>query len=455
MNNLKFKDKFSYGVGSLGKDLYMGMINYYLLIYFTDVFGITALAVGTLFFVARLWDAINDPIMGIIADRTKTRIGKYRPYILIIPFFAAAAFIMLFTVPHLGTIGKLVWAYITYIAVSMTYTALDVPMMSLVPVITRNQTERTSLLGFSRWFSFLAFGAASVLALPLISWFGGENSAKGYQILAIVIAAVAFLSSMTLFFNIKETRVLQNKKNAFKDYIEVLRTNKPFQKVIFTRIAYDLGIQMSGGILVYWAIYYLGRIDLVPIISLVSIVSSLIGFMIVPSIMKRIGKKKSMTIALSIIVLVSFGVLFFGKVIPILLVLMSVQGFAISLLNLCNISMLADTGEYSQYKTGSRSDALLFSINTFSYKIALAIAGGIMGIFLTVIQYVPDAEQTAHTLKWLNIMFSLGPVIFMIAGVIINSKYELTESRYNEILIELDARKTEELNSKNISNQTG
>jgi sugar (glycoside-pentoside-hexuronide) transporter len=444
MHMLRFKDKLSYGVGSLGKDLYMGMINFYLLIYFTDVFGITALAVGTLFFVARLWDAINDPLMGIIADRTSTRIGKYRPYIFVVPFVAAVAFILLFTVPDLSATGKIAWAYITYITVSMAYTALDVPMMSLVPVITRNQEERTSLLGFSRWFSFLAFGLAAVIALPAIKWFGGENTVQGYHTLAIVISIVALLSSMTLFFNIKEKRVLQVKKNTFSDYINVLKTNKPFQKVIFTRIAYDLGLQMSGGVLVYWAIYYLGRIDLVPIISLVNITSSLIGFMIVPSIIKRIGKKNSMTIALSTIVILAFGILFLGRTPAILLVLISVQGFSVSLLNLCNISMLADTGEYSQYKTGSRSDALLFSINTFSYKIAMAIAGGLTGIFLTLIQYVPNAAQAPETLKWLNIMFSLGPVVFMMAGVYINSKYELTELKYNEILKELDKRKIEE-----------
>ena len=454
MTMLNFKDKFSYGVGSLGKDLYMGMINYYLLIYFTDVFGITALAVGTLFFVARLWDAINDPLMGIIADRTSTRIGKYRPYILVVPFIAAVAFIMLFTVPDLSLAGKLIWAYTTYIAVSMAYTALDVPMMSLVPVITRNQEERTSLLGFSRWFSFLAFGLAAVFALPLIQWFGGENTAKGYHTLAIIVSIIALLSSMTLFFNIKEKKRLQNKKNTFSDYFNVLKTNKPFQKVIFTRIAYDLGLQMSGGVLVYWAIYYLGRIDLVPIISLVNITFSLIGFMVVPSIIKRIGKKNSMTIALSAITILAFGVLFLGRFPSILLVLMAGQGFSISLLNLCNISMLADTGEYSQYKTGSRSDALLFAINTFSYKIAMAIAGGLTGLFLTLIHYVPNATQTPETLKWLNIMFSLGPVIFMMAGVYINSKYELTETRYNEILKELDARKTKKTNTKTLTSNT-
>ena len=380
--------------------------------------------------------------MGIIADRTNTRIGKYRPYIFIVPFVALVAFILLFTVPSLGTTGKLVWAYITYITVGMAYTALDVPMMSLVPVITRNPTDRTTLLGFSRWFSFLAFGIAAVCALPLISYFGGDNTEKGYQMLAIIISIVAFLSSMTLFFNIKEDRILQTRKNTFREYFQVLKTNKPFQKVILTRISYDLGLQMTGGVLVYWAFYYIGDRSLVPILNLVNIVSALIGFTIVPSIMKKIGKKSSMTLALSAIIIICFGLLMWGKNTSILLPLFALQGFAVSLLNLCNISMLADTGEYSEYMTGSRSDALLFSINTFSYKIAMAIAGGILGVFLTLINYIPNDAQSAETLKWINLMFCLGPVIFMTAGVFITSKYELTEDKYEEIIKELDLRKS-------------
>ncbi len=435
---LSLKEKLFYGVGSLGKDLYMGFISFYLMIYFTDVFGISALAVGTLFFVARVWDAVNDPLMGIIADKTKTPWGRYRPYSLFVPIIAAIAFILMLSGPELSTNGKLVWAYITYIVLGMAYTALDVSMMSMVPTFTTDSKEKTSILAFQRWFAFLAFVIAAVCTIPLVEKLGGGNDALGYRYYGYVIAAVSIVSSLCMFFHVKEKRDLgELPVNNLKDYWVILKENKPFQKVVGIRIAYDFGMQISSGITAYWVIYYLQKPDLISLIMPISFGTGLVGFLFIPQILTKIGKKKASIYGFWGLILGSVIKLIFSHNVVMIVLSLVIIGFAIALLNLANISMVADTAEYSQWKLGKRSDSLLFAMNTFAYKISMAFAGGVAGIALSLANYVPNVEQTEETLRVLNLMFSIGPVIFLLIGIWITSKYSLTEDKYTEIIEEL------------------
>ena len=436
---LTLREKFFYGIGSLGKDLYMGFISFYLMIYFTDVFGISALAVGSLFFIARVWDAINDPIMGVIADKTNTRFGKYRPYSLIIPFFAAICFILMLNPPQLHGDGKVLWAYITYIGLGMAYTALDVPMISMVPTFTSNPEEKTSILAFQRWFAFLAFVLAAMVTPPLIEKLGNENTALGYQYYGYMIAIISIICSLGMFFNVKEKRNLSNlPKNTVKDYWNILKENKPFQKVVGIRIAYDFGMSISSGVTVYWVIYFLQKPDLVSVLTPITYGTGLVGFLIIPTIIKKIGKKKASAYGFWGLILSSVLKLVFAKNLTMVIISLIITGFAIALLNLSNVSMLADTAEYAQWKLGKRSDSLLFAINTFAYKISMAFAGGVTGLLLSLANYVPNVPQSELTLTVINLMFSVGPIIFLLIGLLIVKKYELTEDAYSQIMDELD-----------------
>ncbi len=437
-NKLTLKEKLLYGQGSLGKDLYMGFISFYLMIYLTDVFGISALAVGTLFFVARIWDAVNDPMMGVLADKTKTPWGRYRPYSLFVPFIAAIAFILMLSSPELSDSGKLIWAYVTYIVVGMAYTALDVSMMSMVPTFTSDSEEKTSILAFQRWFAFLAFVIAAMCTIPLVEKLGGGNEVLGYRYYGYVIAGISIISSLTMFFHVKEKRDLGDLPvNNMKDYWFLLKENKPFQKVVGIRIAYDFGMQISSGITAYWVIYYLQKPDLISIIMPISFGTGLIGFLFIPKIIQKIGKKKASIYGFWGLIIGSVIKLFFSHNVAIIIISLVIIGFAIALLNLSNISMVADTAEYAQWKTGKRSDSLLFAMNTFAYKISMAFAGGVTGVILALANYVPNVEQTQQTLTVLNLMFSIGPVIFLLIGLWITGKYTLTEEKYQEIIQEI------------------
>lgn len=442
MEKLTLREKFFFGVGSLGKDLYMGFISYYLMIYLTDVFGMSALAVGTLFFVARLWDAINDPMMGVIADKTETRWGKYRPYMLFIPFIAAITFVLMLFPVDLPPMGKIVWAYITYIGIGMAYTALDIPMMAMVPTFTTSDQEKTSILAFQRWFAFLAFVLAASFTIPMVKYLGNGDDAKGYMYYGFIVAIVSLISSLLCFFNVKEKRDLGKLPvNKTKDYIEILKVNKPFQKVVGIRIAYDFGMQMTSGVTTYWIIYFLKKPELIPYLMPMSMGSGLIGFMFIPKIIEKIGKKSVSNWGFIGLIVSCFMKYFCGSNIIMLVLALILAGFAISALNLANISMLADTAEYTHWKLGKRSDSLLFALNTFAYKIALAVSGGVIGLVLAISNYVPNVEQTPYTLKMLNLMFGIGPVIFLIFGMILVKKYEITEDKYAEMIKDIEAGK--------------
>lgn len=448
MDKLTIREKFFFGVGSLGKDLYMGFISYYLMIYFTDVFGISALAVGTLFFVARLWDAINDPMMGVIADKTNTRWGKYRPYLLFVPIFAAITFTMMLIPVNISNAGKIVWAYITYIGIGMAYTALDIPMMSMVPTFTTDDKDKTSILAFQRWFAFLAFVLAASLTIPMVESLGGGNVGKGYMYYGIIVSVISLISSWLCFANVKEKRDLGKLPvNKLKDYINILKVNKPFMKVVWIRIAYDFGMQMTSGVTTYWIIYFLKKPELIPYLMPITMGSGLLGFMFLPKIIEKLGKKTVSNLGFIGLIISCFMKYFFGKNIILLVAALILAGIAISALNLANISMLADTAEYSHWKLGKRSDSLLFALNTFAYKIALAVSGGVIGFVLAISNYVPNVEQTPYTLKMLNLMFGIGPVIFLIFGMILVKKYEITEEKYAQIIKDIEAGKIGESNN--------
>lgn len=419
MDKLTIREKFFFGVGSLGKDLYMGFISYYLMIYFTDVFGISALAVGTLFFVARLWDAINDPMMGVIADKTNTRWGKYRPYLLFVPIFAA-----------------------------ITFTMMLIPVMSMVPTFTTDDKDKTSILAFQRWFAFLAFVLAASLTIPMVESLGGGNVGKGYMYYGIIVSVISLISSWLCFANVKEKRDLGKLPvNKLKDYINILKVNKPFMKVVWIRIAYDFGMQMTSGVTTYWIIYFLKKPELIPYLMPITMGSGLLGFMFLPKIIEKLGKKTVSNLGFIGLIISCFMKYFFGKNIILLVAALILAGIAISALNLANISMLADTAEYSHWKLGKRSDSLLFALNTFAYKIALAVSGGVIGFVLAISNYVPNVEQTPYTLKMLNLMFGIGPVIFLIFGMILVKKYEITEEKYAQIIKDIEAGKIGESNN--------
>ena len=186
MTKLSVKEKIGYGFGDLASVLYWQTISAYLLYFYTDVFGISAAAAGTMILVSRLWDGVNDPMMGVIADRTETRWGKFRPYLVWLAIPLAVVGVLAFSTPDLSPTGKLVYAYITFILLMMTYTAINIPYSSLLGVITPDPIERTSVSSYKYVFAYISSTIVSAAALPMAASLGGGDEALGWQLTMVV-----------------------------------------------------------------------------------------------------------------------------------------------------------------------------------------------------------------------------------------------------------------------------
>lgn len=311
MEKISIKEKICYGVGAVGKDFYSMLFSVYLMIFLTDVVGISPLAVGTLMVVARLWDAINDPIMGVIVDRTNTRFGKFRPYLLFVPIFMGMVVVALFTVPNLGVTGKVIWAYVFYILAGMSFTAYDVPFMSMATAISNEPNERTSLLSISRLFTMIAAVAVSASTLPMVGMLGGSDVAKGYQRFVIILVVISIPAAWIAFFNTKERYSSLGQKHSFKDYAKLIKNNKPFLLLLGITMFYMIASNLATGIQVYYFTYVLGKVELIPYLMMFTLLS-FVSFAFIPALSKKFGKIKLTIFALLISIACYIFLFFFG-----------------------------------------------------------------------------------------------------------------------------------------------
>src|SRR4030065_1820730 len=201
---IRLSEKIGYAVGDAGLNLVFSTIATFLMFFLTDIFGVSTAAIATLLLVTRMWDAVNDPIMGAIADRTKTRWGKYRPYLLWMAIPVAISFVLLFSTPNLSSLGKIMWIWIIYILMEMMFTMVDIPYQSLLPMITSDNNERNSLSAFRVASIMLIVLFLNGATLPLVKLFGGANEARGYMFTIMIYAFLFVALLLITFFKVKE-----------------------------------------------------------------------------------------------------------------------------------------------------------------------------------------------------------------------------------------------------------
>ena len=393
---LSFKQKYSFGVGALGKDLCYSIVSYYLMIYFTDLVGLTPAFVGNLFLVARLWDAVNDPMMGMIVDNTRTRWEKFRPWILIGTAINAVVLMFLFKNPNsLSQSSIYVYYSIMYLLWGMTYTIMDIPYWSMLPSLSRTNEERAQMSVIPRIFASCAWLIMGTFGLAFIDKLGNDNKGKGYEYLAMVVAIVFIITAIITVVNVKDRSgeiVESNKKHektTIKKAFRVIKQNDQLAIFIGVVLAYNLVAQLSGGIFVP---------QNAPIIALSGI-------------------------------LIKLG-----------------SGFTLG----ATTVMLADVIYYGEVKFGSRNESVIASFQTLLVKVASAVAGWLIGVGLTIVGYMPNVTQTAGTILGMRILMVVVPSVITILGFIIYAKgYKLQGEYQEKIMEELNnKRKYEELNAE-------
>ena len=389
VHKLAFKEKFAYGFGDLASVLYWQTFMLYFTYFYTDVFLIPASVAATMFLVSRIWDGVNDPMMGMIADRTKTKWGKFRPYLLWICVPFALMGVLTFTVPDFGMTGKIIWAYVTFILIMMLYTAINIPYTALMGVISPDSNERTSVSSIKFIFAFAAGIIVSATLLPMTKTLGGGNDAQGWQYTFMIYGVAAVIFFLIAFKGTRE-RVLppKSQKMSVKQDLKDLFGNKPWLILLAATITFILFVAVRGSVTVHYFKYIIGEQTLkLPFLgtdtygfeaitsayNTIGQISSLIGALIVSWFAKKIGKKNAFYV-LFIMAIFSTGILYFLTAEQLGLIFFfqitgSISGGPLSVLLW---AMYADTADYGEWKNNRRSTGLVFSASTMSQKFGWA-----------------------------------------------------------------------------------
>lgn len=432
---MKSSKILGYGMGSLGKDFALGVISSYLLVFYTDVLGITAAAGGFILVVTKIWDAINDPIMGSIVDRTNTKWGRFRPYILFIPIPLAIFSMLCFVAPNFSTSGKFIYALVTYTITGMLFTAYDVPLWGMVPSIADNNDEKNKCISIGRFFTSLAMLLATSFALPLIHKLGGgsevANLRVGYPKFMMIIGIISIVFAWITFFSTKEKPIIENntkKENVFKEFVGVL--NKPLLIVFIAMTLQGVVLVLPSVVGAYYVIYYLGRPELISVYFLICGGVGLLSPLIASMLLKKISAKNLTVIAMLIGAIISLIAYFIpSNNIALLFVLFATFGLFSTMPMVTITSMLMETGEYIAKQKGRRADGVIFSLNSFAIKCGTAIASGISSIVLTVTHYNPGAfEQSANVGIGLNAARTLIVAVLYLLVILVVSQFKIPKA---------------------------
>ncbi|MBN2413398.1 MFS transporter [candidate division KSB1 bacterium] len=458
IQKLSMKEKISYGFGDLASVLYWQTFMLYFTFFYTDVFLIPAGAAATMFLISRIWDGINDPVMGIIADRTKTRWGKFRPYMLwlCVPFAVVGVFT--FTVPDLGLTGKMIWAYVTFILIMMLYTGINIPYTALLGVISADSNERTTVSSVKFLFAFSAGIIVSATLLPMTKWLGGGNDARGWQSSFIIYGIAAVIFFLIAFKGTRErVQPPKDQKSSIKKDFYELVTNGPWLILLATTITFILFVAVRSSVTVHYFKYVIGELNLtLPFLknrtynfetltsafNTVGQVSSFIGVLLVSWFAKKIGKKKAFVV-IFIIAIISTAAFYFlsAKQIGLIFFFQITGSMTGGPLSVLLWAMYADTADYAEWKRGRRATGLIFSASTMSQKFGWAFGAFLALTLMSQVGFEANQVQTSESLKGLILLFSLIPAGLGIISVILSLLYPLTDKRVEQIGADLTERR--------------
>lgn len=430
----KIVERFSYGCGDFGCNIIYTAMSAFLMLYYTDYAGVSALAVGTIMMVSRLFDGISDIIMGVIVDRTKSRFGKARPWLLrmCVPF--AVSGILLFSVPaSWAPVPKLVYVFITYNLVStVIYTAINVPYSALNALMTQDPYERSVLSIFRNLLATAGTLTINTCTLPLVEYFGDNASAwtKTFCVLGL-LAVAAFLIN---FFGTKErVKPAGAEEGTIKNVpfavgIKALFKNKYWIMMTGMLALFFLMYSVNGGATVYYAKDILGDRNLVAAINGIFNIVQIAGMFFIAMLVKKYGKRNVFALGLVLDITGMLILNFSGGSMAVIVISSIIRGIGNACGGATMWAMVSDTIDYGEWKTGVRTEGLVNSACSFGYKIGNGIGSALLGLILEIGGYIGEAAtQTASALVSIKVCFVWIPIGVYIAGLIIMKFYHLDE----------------------------
>lgn len=463
MNNEKIniKEKVAYGFGDAASSMFWKIFSMYLLFFYTDVFGLAAAAVGTMFLVTKVWDSFFDPFVGIYSDRIDTKWGKFRPFLLWVAVPFAIIGVLTFYTPDFAHNGKLIYAYITYSLMMMVYSLINVPYASLLGVISSDGKERTTLASYRMVFAF----AGSLIALwmiePLVKYFGDGTltSSQGWFYTIVVFGVMTTLLFWGCFAGTKERiKPIKKDQSTLKEDLNDLWKNKPWWILLGAGVATLLFNTIRDGGAIYYFKYYLEKTDhetfsifgmgtgmsYLTIYLVLGQAANIVGVVLATPIANKFGKKKTFFAAMLSAAVLSIIFYFLTKDNIMMILLLQ---FFISICAGCIFpllwSMYADTADYSEWKQGRRATGLVFSASSMSQKLGWAFGGAATGWLLAYFGFQANVVQTENAQTGIRLMLSILPAAGAIISMLFIFVYPLTEEKLSSITEELEQRRKE------------
>ena len=441
IQKLTLKTRIGYGIGDIAICLYWSGVGLYLLYFYTDVVGISPSLAGLIYGIGMLWDAVTDPFMGYVAERTRTKWGVYRPYLLFGNVPLALSFVLLFWVPPFEGAMLFSFLLLTNLLHRTCFTIVSVPFSSLTPRITSDSQERTNLTGFRMLGAQTGTNLMALLAFPIIFWVGGEDESSGFLVLGAIAGISALAIHAVTFMTVKEPENdlgIERVGGSLAEAAQAVAKNGPFWLVFSATLIVGITTIFFGNNLIYYTKYAL---NLHEYQGTILFTSGIIAFLSIPIwwvISNRIGKKLTWLISSSItlIALVSFYVYPISQLNE-LLVLVGFIGFGSGAGGILFWSMLPDTIEYGEVHTGVRSESSLYGFMTFAQKGSIAFAIIILGLVLDAIGFQANEIQTESTIADMKAIMTLIPIVGIASSLVIIYFYPIDAKMHKELLRQL------------------
>lgn len=435
-------ERFSYGCGDLGCNIIYSAMSSFLLFYYTDYIKVSALTIGTIMLISRVFDGITDLIMGVIVDRTKSNSGKCRPWIIrmAIPFAVAA--VLLFSVPEgLGNTAKIIYIFITYNLVSsVIYTAINVPYATLNSLITQDQYERSVLSIFRMILATVGTLIITNLTLPLVQFFGDNASAwtKTFMVFGVLSIFVFLITFTGTKERVQPSKNTKKEKVPFVKGIKLLFKNKYWIMITMTLVLIFINYSLNGGAAVYYAKVILNDANMVGPMNLVASVVQIVAMFFTAFIIKKIGKR-NMIIVGSLIYGIGFAMFaFIGSSYSLIMIACAVKGIGNAAISSCMFAIVSDTIEYGEWKTGYRTEGLINSASSFGFKVGNGLGSAMLGWILALGGYAEGAiAQNSGAIMSIEALFIYIPVAITVLQVLIMIFYKL-DKEYDSVVKDLN-----------------
>ncbi|WP_304056031.1 MFS transporter [Levilactobacillus namurensis] len=430
---------FAYGFGQCFS---FGIVGSFILIFYTDIVGISSLVASVIFLIARLWDAIFDPIVSAFIDKHRSSTGKFRKYMKFAPIFVIVSTIACFVAPDVDMTGKILYAGATYILWGTCYAFSDIPFWSLSTVISASGQARTNLLTTANLGVFGGIGAVGFIFPLMLTYFKQHSAPTSSYLISVAILMVVGFVLMEIGYRYTKERVISDpaEKITTRDIVEAVKANK-YMFIILIIFFLKIFMEMVNNIIIYFFTYNLANAGLMSIFGLIGTASAL-GFFLIPVLTKKYKKIQLLRCLLVADILIRIVFFLTGyRNVVLVFVFLAITQCLYSATGPLVSAMLAETVEYSEVKTGKRFEAIVFGGQTFASKLAIAAAGALTGVLLSVLGYQANATQSSTTLTGLFIIISILPALGSLLRLLMLSKYDYTETEFKECQRIIAARK--------------